>query len=103
VTERETLGALLEDISDVRREIGALTGCMGQLIAGQEAHTALLQALLSAVADLGEEGGGDGLAETLGRIADTLDEQGQTLAAMRSGLDAIPAAVASALGTPQAA
>lgn len=103
MTEREVLGALREDVADLRREVGALTGCMAQIVAGQEAHTGLLQALLSAVADLGEEGGGDGLAETLGRIADSLDEQGETLAGMRAGLDAIPVAVAAALGTPRAA
>lgn len=103
MTERETLGALREDVTDVRREVGALTACMAQLVVGQEAHTALLQALLAAVADLGEEGGSDGLVETLGRIADTLDEQGETLAAMRTGLDALPAAVAATLGTPRAA
>jgi len=103
VTEREALGALVAEVSDLRREVCALTGCMAQIITGQEAHTALLQALLSAVVDLGEEGGGDGLAETLGRIADTLDEQGETLAAMRTGLDAIPAAVAATLGTARAA
>ncbi len=33
------------------------------MIAGQEAHTTLLEALLTAVTELGEEGGGDGLAE----------------------------------------
>lgn len=103
MAEREALGAVAAEVSDLRREVGALTACMAQLIAGQEAHTALLQALLTAVADLGEEGGGDGLAETLGRIADTLDEQGETLAAMRAGLDAIPAAVAATLGTVRAA
>ncbi len=103
MTERDALGVLLEDVADMRREVGALTACMAQLVAGQEAHTALLQRLLSAVADLGEEGGGDGLAETLGRIADTLDEQGETLAGIRVGLDAIPGAVAAALGTPRAA
>lgn len=103
MTEREALGALREDVADLRREIGALTGCMAQLVAGQAAHTALLEALLSAVADLGEEAGGDGLAEALGRIADTLDEQGGTLAAMHAGLDAIPAAVAATLGTARAA
>lgn len=103
MAERDTFEALVAEVSDVRREVGALTACMAQLVAGQEAHTALLQALLSAVADLGEEGGGDGLAETLGRIADTLDEQGETLAGMRAGLDAIPAAVAATLGTARAA
>lgn len=103
MAEREALGALREDVADLRREVDALTACTAQLVAGQEAHTALLQALLSAVADLGEEGGGDGLAETLGRIADILDTQGETLAGMRTGLEAIPAAVAAALGTPRAA
>lgn len=102
MAERDTLGVLQEDVVDMRREVGALTACMAQLVAGQEAHTALLQALLATVADLGEEGG-DGLAETLGRIADTLEEQGETLAGMRVGLDVIPAAVAAALGTPRAA
>lgn len=102
MTDRNAVGVLREDVADVRREVGALTACMGQLIAGQEAHTMLLQALLSAVADL-DEGGGDGLAETLGRIADSLDEQGETLAGMRAGLDAIPAAVAATLGPPRAA
>ncbi|OAH23550.1 hypothetical protein AX289_30750 [Methylorubrum populi] len=75
---------------------------MAQVAAGQEAHTALLQALLSAVTELGEEGGGDGLAEALGRIADSLDEQGATLAGMRVGLDAIPAAVAASLDAARA-
>ncbi|MCJ2139429.1 hypothetical protein [Methylobacterium sp. E-066] len=103
MAEQEALGALLVAVSDLRREVGALTACMAQLVAGQEAHTALLQALLSAVTDLGEEGGGDGLAEALGRIADSLDEQGETLAGMRTGLDAIPAAVAATLGTARAA
>lgn len=103
MTERETLGGLREDMADVRREVGALTACMAQLVAGQEAHTALLQAFISAVADLGDEGGGDGLTETLGRIADSLDAQGGTLAGMRVGLDAIPAAVVAALGPPRAA
>ncbi|CAM3169164.1 hypothetical protein MEME101129_21995 [Methylobacterium mesophilicum] len=103
MTERDALGALTSEMSDLRREVGALTACMGQLVAGQEAHTNLLQALLSAVADLGEEGGGDGLAEALGRIADSLDEQGETLSGMRVGLDAIPAAVAATLGPARAA
>lgn len=103
MAEREALGALTVEVSDLRREVGALTSCMAQLVAGQDAHTALLQALLAAVTELGEEGSGDGLAEALGRIADTLDAQGDTLAAMRDGLDAIPAAVAATLGTAQAA
>ena len=103
MTEWDALGALTSEVSDLRREVGALTACMGQLVAGQEAHTALLQALLSAVTDLGEEGGGDGLAEALGRIADSLDAQGEALAGMRTGLDAIPASVAATLGIAQAA
>lgn len=103
MAERDVLGALREDVGDLRREVGALTACMAQLVAGQEAHTALMQALLSAVTDLGEEGGGDGLADALGRIADALDAQGETLAGMRTGLNAIPAAVAATLGTARAA
>ena len=103
MTERDALVALTSEVSDLRREVGALTACMAQLVAGQEAHTNLLQVLLSAVADFGEEGGGDGLAEALGRIADSLDEQGETLTGMRAGLDAIPAAVAATLATARAA
>lgn len=103
MAEREALGALTEQVSDLRREVGALVVGMAQLVAGQEAHTALLSELLSAVTDLGEAGGSDGLAEALGRIADSLDEQGEVLAGMRTGLDAIPVAVAMALGTPRAA
>ncbi len=71
-------------MADLRREVGALTASMVQMIAGQEAHTTLLEALLTAVTELGEDGGGDGLAEALGRIADSLDEQGETLAGMRT-------------------
>lgn len=103
MSEREAFGALREDVADLRREVGALTAGMAQLVAGQEAHTALLNDLLSAVTELGEEGGSDGLAEALGRIADSLDEQGAALAGMRTGIDAIPEAVATALGTPRAA
>ena len=89
VSEREALGVLTEQVADLRREVGALTAGMAQLVVGQEAHTALLQALLSAVTELGEEGGSDGLAEALGRIADSLD--------------AIPAAVAASLDAARAA
>lgn len=103
MTERDTLGALREDVADLRREVGGLTAGMAQLVAGQEGHTALMQELLRAVTDLGEEGGGDGLAEALGRIADSLDAQGETLTSMRAGLDAIPAAVATAFATARAA
>ena len=77
MTERDALGALREDVADLRREVGALTAGMGQLVAGQEAHTALLTELLSAVAELGEDGSEGGLSEALGRIADSLDAQGE--------------------------
>lgn len=103
MSEREALETLWEDVADLRREVGALTAVMTQLVAGQEAHTALLHTLLSAVTELGEEGGSDGLAEALGRIADSLDEQGATLAGMRAGLDAIPAAVAASLDADRVA
>ncbi|MEE7441096.1 hypothetical protein [Methylobacterium oryzae] len=103
MSEREALGALVTEVADLRREVGALTASMVQMIAGQEAHTTLLEALLTAVTELGEEGGGDGLAEALGRIADSLDEQGETLAGMRTGLDAIPVAVAEAIADGRAA
>lgn len=102
MAERDALGALTVAVGDLRREVGAVAAVLAQLVAGQEAHTALLDALLSAVADLGEDAGGDGLALTLGRLADSLDAQGETLAAMSTGLAGIPVAVATALRTSPA-
>ncbi|GEM_PF-3898907 len=97
VAEREAFGALVAEMADLRVEVAALGAGMGQMLAGQQAQTALLDALLAAVTDLGAEGGGDGLAEALGRIADSLDAQGDSLDGMRAGLDAIPGAVAAAV------
>jgi len=97
VAERDVFGTLVVEVADLRVEVAALGACMGQMLAGQQAQTALLDALLAAVTDLGAEGGGDGLAEALGRIADSLDAQGKNLDGMRVGLDAIPAAVAAAI------
>lgn len=77
--EREALGALMAEVADLRTEVAAL----GQMLASQRAQTALLDALLAAVTGHGEQGGDDGLAEVLVRIAD--------------GLDAIPGAVAAAV------
>ncbi|MBE7245806.1 MAG: hypothetical protein INR63_12700 [Actinomycetospora chiangmaiensis] len=97
MAERETLGTLLAEVADLRTEVAALGGVMDQMLAGQRAQSALLDALLTAVTDLGEQGGGDGLAEALARIADSLDLQGEALDGMRVGFDAIPAAVAAAI------
>ncbi|GJD73610.1 hypothetical protein [Methylobacterium goesingense] len=97
MAERDALGALTVEVADLRLEVATLGAAMGQIIVGQQAQTALLDALLAAVTDLGAEGGGDGLAEALGRIADSLDAQGDSLDGMRAGLDAIPGAVAVAI------
>ena len=98
MTESGAFGALTTEVTDLRREVAALGVGMGHMLAGQGAQTALLEALLAAVTDLGCEGGADGLAEALGRIADSLDAQAETLDGMRAGLDAIPGAVAAAVG-----
>ncbi|TGD94593.1 hypothetical protein [Methylobacterium nonmethylotrophicum] len=103
VPERDALTALAKRIGDLHREISVLAAGVTQIVAGQEAHTALLQALLSAVADLGTQSDGDGLAEALARIADSLDEQTETLDGMRAGLDALPGAVVIRLGAGRAA
>lgn len=97
MAEREALGALTAAVTDLRVEVSALGAGMAQMLAAQQAQTALLDALLAAVTDLGAEGGGDGLAEALSRIADSLDTQNDALDGMRIGLDAIPGAVAAAV------
>jgi hypothetical protein len=99
VAEREGFGALTAEVADLRTAVAALNATMGQVLAGQQAHTALLDELLAAVTDLGEPGGDDGLAQTLARIANTLEAQGDVLIGMRTGLDGIPAAVAAAVQT----
>lgn len=90
--------AVMTEVVDLRREVAALGAGMGHVLTGQQAQTALLEALLAAVADMGGEGAEDGLTEALGRIADSLDAQAETLDGMRAGLDAIPGAVAAAVG-----
>lgn len=97
MAERESFGALTAEVADLRMAVAALDATMVQILAGQQAHTALLDELLAAVTDLGEPGGDDGLAQALARIADTLEAQGDALTGMRMGLDGIPAAVAAAV------
>ncbi|MBX9934700.1 MAG: hypothetical protein K2Y56_24835 [Methylobacterium sp.] len=97
MAEGGSLGTVLAEVADLRTGVAALGAAIGQMLAGQQAQTALLDALLAAVTSLGEQGGDDGLAEALARIADSLDTQGETLVGMREGLSAIPDAVTAAV------
>ena len=77
--------AVVQEVTGLRRDVGALTGAVEQVLTALEAQTRLLTALMEAVTVPGE--GDGGLAEAMAQIVALLLRQGDQLVAIRAGVE----------------